>query len=112
MANARPRWLVVPVIDAVLKSAGLTSWFRVRRRHTQRPPSVWSLVYDGFDSARQGLREALYALGSGYFVTRGALPEAEADRINYPGTYVAGVYNRLVSVVAEREVENGAERSN
>ncbi len=33
-------------------------------------------------------------------------PEAEADDVNYPGTYVAGLYNRLVSEVAGREVEN------
>ena len=78
----------------------------IRRRHAERPASVWTLSYDGFDPARQGLREALCALGNGYFVTRGALPEAEADGVNYPGTYVAGLYNRLVSTVAGREVEN------
>jgi trehalose/maltose hydrolase-like predicted phosphorylase/beta-phosphoglucomutase-like phosphatase (HAD superfamily) len=78
----------------------------IRRRHAQRPPSVWTLVYDSFDPARQGLREVLCALGNGYFVTRGALPEAEADGISYPGTYVAGLYNRLVSEVAGRHVEN------
>ena len=69
----------------------------IRRRYTERPPNVWTLVYDGFDPARQGLREALGALGNGYFVTRGALPEAKADDVNYPGTYVAGLYNRLTS---------------
>lgn len=78
----------------------------IRRRHAERPPSVWTLVYDSFDPARQGLREALCALGNGYFVTRGALPEAEADGINYPGTYVAGLYNRLVSEIAGRQIEN------
>ena len=52
------------------------------------------------------MREALCALGKGYFVTRGALPEATADDVNYPGTYVAGQYNRLVSDVAGRQVEN------
>jgi trehalose/maltose hydrolase-like predicted phosphorylase/beta-phosphoglucomutase-like phosphatase (HAD superfamily) len=78
----------------------------LRRRLTERPPSVWTLVYDSFDPARQGLREALCALGNGYFVTRGALPEAHADGVNYPGTYVAGLYNRLVSEIAGREVQN------
>jgi trehalose/maltose hydrolase-like predicted phosphorylase/beta-phosphoglucomutase-like phosphatase (HAD superfamily) len=78
----------------------------LRRRYTERPPSVWTLVYDGFDPASQGLREALCAVGNGYFVTRGALPEAEADGINYPGTYVAGLYNRLTSEIAGREVVN------
>ena len=78
----------------------------IRRRYTERPPDVWTLVYEGFDPGRQGLREALCALGNGFFVTRGALPEAKADEVNYPGTYVAGLYNRLVSEVAGRQVEN------
>jgi trehalose/maltose hydrolase-like predicted phosphorylase/beta-phosphoglucomutase-like phosphatase (HAD superfamily) len=78
----------------------------LRQRHTERPPSVWALVYDGFDPARQGLREALCAVGNGYFVTRGALSEATADGVNYPGTYVAGLYNRLATEIAGRRVVN------
>jgi trehalose/maltose hydrolase-like predicted phosphorylase/beta-phosphoglucomutase-like phosphatase (HAD superfamily) len=78
----------------------------LRQRHTERPASVWTLVYDGFDPARQGLREALCAVGNGYFVTRGALPEAGADDVHYPGTYVAGLYNRLTTEIAGRTVEN------
>jgi trehalose/maltose hydrolase-like predicted phosphorylase/beta-phosphoglucomutase-like phosphatase (HAD superfamily) len=78
----------------------------IRRRYTEPPPNVWTLVYEGFDPTRQGLREALCALGNGYFVTRGALPEATADDVNYPATYVAGLYNRLTSEIADRQVEN------
>ncbi|MDP9210249.1 MAG: glycoside hydrolase family 65 protein, partial [Actinomycetota bacterium] len=36
----------------------------------------------------------------------GALPEATADGVNYPGTYVAGLYNRLVTEIAGRKVVN------
>ena len=50
----------------------------IRRQYTEQPPSIWTLVYDGFDPARQGLREALCALGNGSFVARDALPEAVA----------------------------------
>jgi trehalose/maltose hydrolase-like predicted phosphorylase/beta-phosphoglucomutase-like phosphatase (HAD superfamily) len=78
----------------------------LRKRRTQQPPSVWTLVYESFDPARQGLREALCALGNGYFVTRGALPEADADDVHYPGTYVAGLYDRAETEVAGRMVEN------
>jgi trehalose/maltose hydrolase-like predicted phosphorylase/beta-phosphoglucomutase-like phosphatase (HAD superfamily) len=78
----------------------------LRQRYTERPPSVWTLAYDSFDPARQGLREALCALGNGFFVTRGALPEAEADGVHYPGTYVAGLYNRAKTEIAGRTVEN------
>jgi beta-phosphoglucomutase-like phosphatase (HAD superfamily) len=77
-----------------------------RRRLAERPPSVWSLAYEGFDPRHQGLREALCALGNGYFVTRGALPEARADGVNYPGTYVAGLYDRASSEIAGRTVVN------
>jgi trehalose/maltose hydrolase-like predicted phosphorylase/beta-phosphoglucomutase-like phosphatase (HAD superfamily) len=76
------------------------------RRQRERPLTAWSLVYDGFDPEHQGLREALCALGNGYFVTRGALPEARADGVSYPGTYVAGLYNRLQTPLAGRVVEN------
>ncbi len=69
-------------------------------------PDGWSIRYDGFDPSLQGLREALCALGNGFFVTRGANPEARADGVNYPGTYVAGLYNRLTSVIGGRAVEN------
>ncbi len=68
--------------------------------------SVWSLEYEGFDPERQSLREALCTLGNGYFATRGAAPESRADGVNYPGTYIAGLYNRLTSAVADRTVEN------
>lgn len=66
----------------------------------------WVLAYDGFDPEREGLREALCALGNGRFVTRGAGEEARADDVHYPGTYVAGGYNRLSSEVAGRTVVN------
>jgi alpha,alpha-trehalase len=70
------------------------------------PNSNWVLVYEGFDPAQGGLREALCTLGNGYFATRGAAPEARADDVHYPGTYIAGCYDRLVTDVAERSVEN------
>jgi trehalose/maltose hydrolase-like predicted phosphorylase/beta-phosphoglucomutase-like phosphatase (HAD superfamily) len=77
-----------------------------RRRQRERPPTTWSLVYEGVEPEHRGLREALCALGNGYFVTRGAMPEAHADGVNYPGTYVAGLYNRLRTPIAGRTVEN------
>ncbi len=68
--------------------------------------SGWSLVYDGFNPAQESLREALCTLGNGYFATRGASPEAQADDIHYPGTYLAGGYNRLSTDLSGRVVEN------
>ena len=70
------------------------------------PPSAWSLVFDGFDPAQEGIREALCTLGNGYFATRGAAPGALADDVHYPGVYLAGGYNRLRTDIAGRIVEN------
>lgn len=66
----------------------------------------WTLVYTDFDPKQQGLREALCTLGNGYFCTRGAFAHAEADEVNYPGTYLAGGYNRLTTNVAGRDIVN------
>ena len=66
----------------------------------------WSLTYHDFDPVKERTREALMAVGNGYFGTRGALEEMQANAINYPGTYIAGLYNRLSSKVGERMVDN------
>lgn len=66
----------------------------------------WLLVYEGFDPAHEGHREALTTLGNGYLGTRGAAPERSADGVHYPGTYLAGVYNRLTSTMHDRQVED------
>ena len=63
-------------------------------------------TYEGFDPEQEGLREALCTLGNGRFATRGAAPESRADDVHYPGTYAAGVYNRLVTRLHDRDVEN------
>ncbi|RAG86824.1 glycoside hydrolase family 65 protein [Streptacidiphilus pinicola] len=67
---------------------------------------AWTLRYEGLDPAREGLREALCAVGNGWFVTRAAAPEAVADGVHYPGTYLAGVYHRTLSSVQGRTVAN------
>jgi trehalose/maltose hydrolase-like predicted phosphorylase len=66
----------------------------------------WLFTYEGLEPAKEGLREALCTLGNGYFATRGAAPESEADELHYPGTYLAGGYNRLKTDLAGRVVEN------
>lgn len=66
----------------------------------------WSLVYDNFQPQKEGVREALCTLGNGYFATRGAGCEVKADDVHYPGTYLAGGYNRLETEIAGRVIEN------
>lgn len=76
---------------------------------TQKKPaakSKWRLVYRGFQPEHEGVREALCTLGNGYFATRGAAPESSADGVHYPGTYIAGCYNRLKTDISGKTVEN------
>jgi alpha,alpha-trehalase len=68
--------------------------------------STWMLVYDFFDPAEEGLREALTSTGNGYFCTRGTAEWADADDVHYPGTYVHGGYNRESTIIAGRPVLN------
>lgn len=66
----------------------------------------WTWTYEGYVPAEERQREALCTLGNGYVATRGALAEVAADDLHQPGTYVAGVFNRLSSEVAGRVVTN------
>jgi len=68
-------------------------------------PGAWNLVYEQFEPAQEGTREALCTLGNGYWATRGAVPGTTADDTHYPGTYFAGVYNRLTTDVDERLIQ-------
>ena len=74
----------------------------------QSPGSVvnWTLRYDHVPPHQEGLREALCTLGNGYFATRGAAAESSADGVHYPGTYIAGCFNELETVVAGRVTRN------
>src|SRR3546814_12259741 len=66
----------------------------------------WDFEYDVYSPEQEGLREALCTLGNGYFATRGAFADASADGTHYPGTYVAGLYNRLEKPIQDRLVED------
>lgn len=68
--------------------------------------SEWRWEYDGYAPAVERLRESLCTLGNGYFATRGVVPESRAGLVHYPGTYVAGCYNRLELTVAGWRVVN------
>ena len=68
--------------------------------------SPWSLEYFKFEPGQEKLREALCTLGNGYLGTRGALNESSASKVHYPGTYMAGVFNKLDSKVAGKTITN------
>ena len=77
---------------------------------TDRPDQTdqphWIVRFDGFDPEQERLQETLCTLGNGYFATRGAAEETPADAVHYPGTYLAGGYNRLKTELAGRIIEN------
>ena len=63
-------------------------------------------MYEGFEPAREGLREALTSTGNGYFCTRGCAEWEDADGTHYPGTYAHGIYNRETTVMGVHPVPN------
>lgn len=84
--------------------ADLTELNLVNR--TTRPfDPAWVLRYDSYDPATEGTREALCTLANGYWGTRGSIPGTTANLVNYPGTYVGGLFNRLTSAVEGRDME-------
>ena len=84
-----------------LKVEGLIEWFE-----NGLDKEAWSIAYHEYDITKEKSRESLLTVGNGYFGTRGAMEEVSADEKHYPGTYIAGLYNRLKSPVGDREVEN------
>ncbi|WP_305091537.1 trehalose-phosphatase [Prescottella sp. R16] len=70
------------------------------------PDDPWTVSFDGYDPPSERLREALCTVGNGVFATRGCAPESVADDTHYPGTYAAGVFNRLEDAVNGTVVDN------
>lgn len=68
-------------------------------------PDTWTLAVDGYDPQKVGQREALFGTANGYWGTRAAIPGSLADGERYPGSYAAGVYNRVVSEVHDSIAE-------
>lgn len=66
----------------------------------------WQITYHTYEPTKERTREALLAVGNGYFGTRGCMEEISATSTNYPGTYIAGLYNRLATPIAGRDIWN------
>lgn len=80
---------------------GINDWFSSGIEN-----DLWTLTYQEFEPKKERTREALLAVGNGYFGTRGSMEETHASDTHSPGTYIAGLYNRLESKVGDRIVEN------
>jgi beta-phosphoglucomutase family hydrolase len=66
----------------------------------------WNITYHTYEPSKERTREALLTVGNGYSGTRGAKDECDANAINYPGTYIAGLYNRLSTPIAGKDIWN------
>ncbi|MBN2552371.1 MAG: beta-phosphoglucomutase family hydrolase [Spirochaetales bacterium] len=94
--------------DIVINDMKELSWKDVQRWFERGlDQENWMLVYHGFEPERERLRESLTTVGNGYFGTRGCLETNRADEVvHYPGTYIAGLYNSLPSVVFRKTITN------
>nr|MBL0731747.1 beta-phosphoglucomutase family hydrolase [Desulfobacterales bacterium] len=66
----------------------------------------WNLSYNSFDKENEKLRETLTVVGNGYFGTRGCFEGAMASDKHYPGTYIAGIYNKLPTKIQGKNIYN------
>lgn len=79
----------------------IEKWFREGLEH-----DCWSLSYNSFLPKDEKLREALTSVGNGYLGTRGTYEGSKASTNHYPGTYIAGIYNRVPSDVHGQVIFN------
>lgn len=75
----------------------LNNWFT-----EELPKDKWKITYKDYDPIKERTREALTAVGTGYFGTRGCHEEMDENKVNYPGTYMCGLFNKIPSVVGDR----------
>jgi kojibiose phosphorylase len=59
----------------------------------------WLIKESKWTKSLQNIHEAQFALGNGYLGTRAVLEEIPCDAM--PGTYIAGIYDKMSSQVAE-----------
>ena len=79
----------------------LYSWFESGINH-----DGWTLSYNNFVPEEEKLREALCTLGNGRMGTRGCYEGERAGEYHYPGTYIAGIYNKLATKIQDRNIYN------
>ncbi|PTN35164.1 beta-phosphoglucomutase [Desulfonatronum sp. SC1] len=79
----------------------ILAWFE-----HELPGDGWKLGYVGLDRGDEKLRETLTTVGNGYIGTRGCFEGERASFYHYPGTYMAGIFNRVPSMVHGKEIFN------
>ena len=67
---------------------------------------AWTFGYTGFEPENEKLRETLTTVGNGYLGVRGALETERAGTLSYPGTYLAGIFNKTPTRLHGRDIYN------
>jgi len=95
--------LNIPVVSrAAVDQDGLVAAVKAKKTYLK-----WHLDYYGqYQGVRNNGQEAMLTVGNGYFGLRGAYVEARADKNNYPGTYVAGVFDQETTTIKDHDVVN------
>ncbi|KRM55670.1 glycoside hydrolase family 65 protein [Secundilactobacillus malefermentans] len=103
MGLALTNMLNIPVVsEQAVNTSGLAEAVSQKKKYNE-----WHLDYFGqYNGKRNYGQEAMLTIGNGYLGLRGAYVEANADSNNYPGMYVAGVYNQLTTNINGRQVTN------
>ena len=66
----------------------------------------WCLTYKSYSEEQEKLRETLTTVGNGYLGVRGCFEGSQASKIHYPGTYIAGIYNKLGTKIQGKNIYN------
>ncbi|GAA3010593.1 glycoside hydrolase family 65 protein [Tetragenococcus solitarius] len=67
----------------------------------------WQLTYYGYTPGKnEYAKESLLTIGNGFIGLRGTTPEMEISDSHYPALYLAGLYNKVGSQVADKIIYN------
>lgn len=101
------RELYVNGADIVVKDmaeidlAAINEWFV-----EDKIEDGWILTYNDYDVKKERTRETMTCVGNGYLGSRGNMEEMHANNVNYPGTYMSGLFNKIPSKVGDRDIYN------
>jgi len=103
----KEKYLKANGADLVVKDLIKLNFYRIEQYFKGKQEiGRWSICYNHYSPKKESVRESLCTVGNGYFGTRGSMEESKANGINYPGTYIAGVYNKLKTKVEGTLIEN------
>jgi beta-phosphoglucomutase family hydrolase len=79
----------------------IENWFTEGLEH-----DGWNVTYTDFSPKDEKLRETLTSTGNGYLGVRGTYEGSSISHYHYPGTYIAGIFNKLPSEVHGQTIFN------